>query len=244
MVHETIIPKVHTITEERIDREIHTHDIFHRIQPIIDVEVLPAKHYIQSPDGKSLVEIPATAVPGRGGHYEIVDTSSRGNSDKALTAGGLPRAKLHHDHAIQEPIVSSSKSHVTSEGYTKTESVIRHPPTLETGARDSGQSVPMMMNCLPSEQARHAANNNVPHSKQRSHGEEDLLYKNTGYGEEGMLPGLEEKSPTTEYGGTVGEATSFLRRKKEEKRKSMDSRRSLESHRSLEEKMAGLNVRN
>ena len=237
MVHEKVIPKVHTITEERIDREIHTHDVFHRIQPIVDVQVLPPKHFVQTPDGKGLVEIPASAIPGRQSHFEVIDTSSKGSTDTGLSARGLPIEQVQRDHSLSDPVISSSKNYVTDEGHPKKESVIRHPPTLETGGYETAQTVPMHMNCLPSERARNSSNqDSIPRRRHGSREEEGLLYKNTGYGEQGMLPGLTEKTPTTGYDGSVGEATSFLRRKKEEKRRSVESRRN------LEDSMRGLDV--
>lgn len=48
MVHETILPTVHHIRHEEITREIHTHDVYHRQLPIIDVQVLPARHFVPS----------------------------------------------------------------------------------------------------------------------------------------------------------------------------------------------------
>jgi hypothetical protein len=76
-----VLPARHEIRdEERITREIHTHDVFHRILPVIETEILPPKHYVPSQDGKGLVEIPEHMVPGRTSNgspsrnWEIVQT--------------------------------------------------------------------------------------------------------------------------------------------------------------------------
>lgn len=56
VTHETIKPVVYEVQQEVIDREIHTYDHVHRIQPIHDVEVLPALHYVKDEHG-NLVEV-------------------------------------------------------------------------------------------------------------------------------------------------------------------------------------------
>ncbi|KAL2070160.1 hypothetical protein VTL71DRAFT_13186 [Oculimacula yallundae] len=63
VTHEHVTPIQREIIEEQITREIHTHEVRHHILPVIDTEILPAKHYINSPDGKGLIEIPEPQVP-------------------------------------------------------------------------------------------------------------------------------------------------------------------------------------
>ncbi|KAK6953466.1 hypothetical protein Daesc_005770 [Daldinia eschscholtzii] len=62
VTHETVRPHVHEILEEQIYREIHNHDVYHRIQPVYDVEILPARHFVPGPDGR-LIEVPEDALP-------------------------------------------------------------------------------------------------------------------------------------------------------------------------------------
>lgn len=51
VVHETVVHNVHEIREERIEREIHEyHEVTH-IQPVIETEVLPARHFLATEDG-------------------------------------------------------------------------------------------------------------------------------------------------------------------------------------------------
>jgi len=45
VTHETIHRKVHEITEERVTRDIHHYHHVHRIQPLHEVEILPARHF-------------------------------------------------------------------------------------------------------------------------------------------------------------------------------------------------------
>ena len=56
ITQEILRPQVHEIQHQQVHREIHTHDVIHRVQPIRHVEVLPAKHYVQNADG-NLVEV-------------------------------------------------------------------------------------------------------------------------------------------------------------------------------------------
>ncbi|KAI1458273.1 hypothetical protein F4805DRAFT_456908 [Annulohypoxylon moriforme] len=51
VTHETIRPYVHEIKSDQIHREIHNHDVYHRVQPVYDIEVLPARHFILSSNG-------------------------------------------------------------------------------------------------------------------------------------------------------------------------------------------------
>ena len=64
VVHETVHQDIHHVREERITRDIHEHDVYHRILPIVDVEVLPPRHFLPV-EGGGLVEISASEVPGR-----------------------------------------------------------------------------------------------------------------------------------------------------------------------------------
>jgi len=59
---ETVKPVVHEEIREEIHRDIHTHDEYHRIQPIKEVEVLPARHWVPGPDGR-LMAVAEKDVP-------------------------------------------------------------------------------------------------------------------------------------------------------------------------------------
>ncbi|KAG9808051.1 hypothetical protein KCU68_g21667, partial [Aureobasidium melanogenum] len=70
VTHETVQPQVHHIREEVITREIHNHDVYHRILPIIDIEVLPARHFVPTGNGDELMEISEDEIPGRTGYNQ------------------------------------------------------------------------------------------------------------------------------------------------------------------------------
>lgn len=139
VVHEKVHKAVHHVREEVITREIHTHDVFHRIQPIVDVEVLPPRHFLPV-EGGGLVEIGAQEVPGRGSNWVIAETASKIPSDQAapprttqFTARKFPGRE------------GDTEKYITSEGYEKSHQTWVHPPELEEGARLTGQSWPMVV---------------------------------------------------------------------------------------------------
>jgi len=87
VVHETVYPKVHHVREEIYTREIHDEHIYDRILPIIDVQVLPAKHFAPMGPNGEFVEVPAAAVAARGGGPTVGRIGSlRRPSRKSLPA--------------------------------------------------------------------------------------------------------------------------------------------------------------
>ncbi|KAK6864020.1 hypothetical protein PG990_006540 [Apiospora arundinis] len=51
VTHEHVRPQVREVREERIHRDIHNYDIYPQIQPIYELEILPARHFIEDADG-------------------------------------------------------------------------------------------------------------------------------------------------------------------------------------------------
>ena len=139
VTHEVVHQKIHHVREEQITREIHEHDTYHRILPIIDVEVLPPRHFLPV-EGGGLVEVPAREVPGRGSNWVIAETASKIASNQPAPTG--PREFSARAFPGRE---GDALTYITPEGYRKTEQTWVHPPELETGARDTGQSWPMLM---------------------------------------------------------------------------------------------------
>ena len=56
VVHEHVYPTEHEIVERQVHREIHEYHEVQYIQPVYEVEVLPARHLVPGPDGR-LVEV-------------------------------------------------------------------------------------------------------------------------------------------------------------------------------------------
>lgn len=137
MTHETVHKEFHHVREEVVTREIHTHDVYHRIQPIIDVEVLPARHFLPV-EGGGLVEVSADEVPGRHSNWVIAETASKIPSDEPAPP------KTTRFSAREFPgDVGDAKRYATPEGIKRTEETWVHPPELETGGRLTGQTWPM-----------------------------------------------------------------------------------------------------
>ena len=137
VVHENVTKDVHHIREEVITREIHTHDVFHRILPVVDVEVLPPRHFLPV-EGGGLVEVSTSEVPGRGRNWVIAETASKIPSDQAATQEA--RRFTARKFSGQE---GDAFKYTASEGQEVTEQTWVHPPELEQGARLTGQSWPM-----------------------------------------------------------------------------------------------------
>jgi hypothetical protein len=123
---------VHEIKEERIYREIHDHDVYHRIQPVYDVEVLPARHFVPGPDG-NLVEVSEDKLP---------DFTS---TDKKWPLGENPLYTIssHPKDPAERADMAYEKKYVTPEGLEFSESTIVHAPTLEKMSSDGGPVLPV-----------------------------------------------------------------------------------------------------
>ena len=63
VTHELIKRERHEVFQKVITRETHDYHIYHRILPIIDIEVLPARHFVPIQEG--YVEIAEEELPGR-----------------------------------------------------------------------------------------------------------------------------------------------------------------------------------
>ncbi|KAK4495550.1 hypothetical protein PRZ48_013882, partial [Zasmidium cellare] len=135
VTHETRIVNTHEIVTKPITREIHNHHILHRVQPIDDVEVLPARHFAPHRSGEGLVEIPAPK-------------SSQGIQERVrnafLSHGEEKRASARKN--IEPGRFEQGERHAewtTPDGVQRSESVWIHDPQLATTARDAGETVPL-----------------------------------------------------------------------------------------------------
>ncbi|KAI9830624.1 MAG: hypothetical protein M1819_005434 [Sarea resinae] len=138
VTHETVTKKIHNIREEVVTREVHNHDVFHRILPIVDVEVLPTQHYVLDEEG-GLVEIFAEEAPGRQGNWVLAETASKNASGEPTTKD--PRRFSARQFPGKE---GDSRQYTRPDGVKVTEETWVHAPTLETGARDTGQTTPIV----------------------------------------------------------------------------------------------------
>ncbi|KAF2745524.1 hypothetical protein M011DRAFT_460105 [Sporormia fimetaria CBS 119925] len=128
VTHEYIKPIEHEVHEERIYREIHNHDVYPRIQPVYETEVLPPRHFIPDPnDPDNLIEVSEDQLP---------EYCKNGSQTRYMT-----RAREHHPLAenpsfptpqsrLTQPEIVEEKSYTTADGRERKDSVILHPSTL------------------------------------------------------------------------------------------------------------------
>lgn len=133
VTHEVVKPKEHEIVEERIYREIHNHEVYHRILPVHEVEILPARHFIHNPEGE-LVEVPGDPFEHLTGVKRSWDIVRRQQSTEEL----LPQPPRR-----TEPIVIADRTYITPEGYPRRETTILHPPELEDLTGYEGPVMPI-----------------------------------------------------------------------------------------------------
>ena len=146
VTHETINKDVHHIREEHITREIHTHDYFHRILPIIDVEVLPPRHFVPSAtDPAELVEVAGNSIPGRRDdddhnmrHWFIARAVEEHAGGQTGSGTGPRRftARTFRDGD------GDGHEWIGEDGVQRSTTTWIHPPTIEDGGQRSGQTIP------------------------------------------------------------------------------------------------------
>jgi hypothetical protein len=122
VTHETIRPHVHEIQEEHIYRDIHNHDVYHRILPVYDVEILPAHHFVPGPDG-GLIRVSEGDLPDYTGEKEKRYVGTGSPSTTATSPSGS-----HHDLAHVQH--KDEQKHMTIGGFEHVETTATHAPTL------------------------------------------------------------------------------------------------------------------
>lgn len=76
VTHERINRLTTNIREEHVYRDVHEYDVFRSTQPVIDVEVLPARHFVQRPSG-TRVEVPEENLAVYAGINSMWSVSAR-----------------------------------------------------------------------------------------------------------------------------------------------------------------------
>jgi hypothetical protein len=178
--------------------------------------------------------------------------TSRSRTNSIASTKSHSKAKT-----ILEPILSSKKEYITTEGHPKTEYVWRHPRVFEDA---QGRTQPVYLGAGLGDLSGEATSDDEDLEGaefgamrgSRIQGDESLLFRDSGYGSVGMLPGLKERSPLEDFnfgqmedfgekirlgrvlddekngslkiaGNKEGEATKALRRMKEKRRSSVAS---------------------
>lgn len=62
VTHHTIQQDIHEVREENTEREIHKYHIYRRIQPVIEYEILPPRHFVHI-DGGGYAEVSEDDLP-------------------------------------------------------------------------------------------------------------------------------------------------------------------------------------
>lgn len=139
VTHETIKHDYHEIRHEERTRDIHEHHIHHRILPIKDVEVKPARHYIQNSFGQR-TEVSEDQVPGRSPKLtrRVIEEVYKDLLPKNKSPSG-PRQFSAREFSGSQ---GDDWDAVSPEGVKLSERWWVHPPTLENGGKESGQTVP------------------------------------------------------------------------------------------------------
>lgn len=122
VTHEVIKPTEHHIREEQIHREIHYHDVYHRIQPVYETEVLPTRHFVPDPKANGLIEVSEDQLP------DCTGVNQRWFIGENETNA---RASPNSHTRLTKPKIADEKSYMTPEGFERRETTIMHSPTLE-----------------------------------------------------------------------------------------------------------------
>ncbi|QSZ34588.1 hypothetical protein DSL72_006182 [Monilinia vaccinii-corymbosi] len=175
VTHETVLPTEHEIITKEIYREIHQHHYYHRVLPVIDTEILAAKHYVYGDDGDTLIRIPESMVPNHtitGSHSQswsivkhrpapaedVFDSPLFGVEPELpnvkYTTHYQPNSKgqVQWSRVPGEPVKVLEREYINAEGIPCKETWWRYPPVLATAARDAGLTVPMHWNHVPAGQ--------------------------------------------------------------------------------------------
>ena len=159
-------------------------------------------------------------------------------------------------------MLSSKNKFITKDGIPRTEYIWRHPPVFETV---TGETQPVStdagLHAISHDNYYSDEDDELRAARTPTKGEEDLLFRDSGYGSGGMLPGLMDQDPSSNSnGGTSagrmldeatigrtkvpsdadGEATKALWRIRERRRSSATARAN--GHTDLEDGVRNLNL--
>lgn len=125
--HERIVEKQHEVQQHVITREVHDHDVYHRVLPIKDIEVKPARHFV--PVSEGYLELDEEDIPSRTRektNWAIAEFVSKSMPDNQ----GTGSARQFTARTF-EGTDGDDKEYVGPEGYPVKEKWWVHPPTLE-----------------------------------------------------------------------------------------------------------------
>lgn len=139
VTHEIIKPHTHEIITEEIHRTIHNHSVYHYIQPVYSLEILPTRHFVlSSTDPPHLIEIPESQIPP-----SSTPENQRWYIGTRPVSPSAPTSKFFTGERRREPVVVDDKSYMTDQGFERRETTILYPPTLEDMSGYEGLVLPI-----------------------------------------------------------------------------------------------------
>ncbi|KAF2869793.1 hypothetical protein BDV95DRAFT_608618 [Massariosphaeria phaeospora] len=133
VTHEVVKPVVRHVEQKHIYRTVHHYDVYHRMQPVYDTEILPARHFIRDPHTNDLVEVSEEVIK------EQIPECTGINQAWALGLKDKPTSAASDSHIrLTAPEVVTDKTYPTGKGYDRRETTILHPPTLEDMSKYKG----------------------------------------------------------------------------------------------------------
>ena len=139
VTHEVIKKERQEVFQKVITRETHDYHIYHRILPIIDIEVLPARHFV--PIEAGYVEIAEEELPGRTRDKvnwaiaEMVSKRTPAESREAAIARTFSARKFVGAEG-------DDRQYIGPEGHPVQEKWWVYPPTVADDSYRAGQSYP------------------------------------------------------------------------------------------------------
>lgn len=139
VTHEVVKEERHEVFQKVITRETHDYHIYHRILPIIDIEVLPARHFVPIQEG--YVEIAEEELPGRTRDKvnwaiaEMVSKRTPAESREAAIARAFTARKFVGTEG-------DDREYIGPEGHPVKENWWVYPPTVADDSYRAGQSYP------------------------------------------------------------------------------------------------------
>lgn len=131
VTHETRHINTHEIIQKEITREIHNHHIYHRTLPVLDFEVLPAKHYVPHASG-GLIEIPEHEIPGGAAMSQHVHQIISSALINAMPQASQPSHIVPRRFTARkfQGTEGDYKEWIGEDGIKRTEQWWVHPPTI------------------------------------------------------------------------------------------------------------------
>lgn len=105
VVHQTITRNTHEFREERVTREIHYYHYHHRVLPVVDLEVLPERHFVSGEHGLEEIsehELSQQARPSKQWLYSEALSQSLAEADSDAPADTFIATPLIAKHDEEE----------------------------------------------------------------------------------------------------------------------------------------------